>query len=169
MGPSRKYDSNFFVILTPPPPCQQLSAFQYPLPKKYICQHLSNWAPRPSFRSCMQQVFFFKKKTVDVFTLVHALFAILWKVQIKITSNRAKTCPPVFFCCFNIKKNADIIILETPTTLMSSNVSKCQPPPPLKSADVLYGWSLSPFFHVVILRVLSIRKLRAYLAKKSKN
>ena len=96
----------------------------------------------------MQQVFFFKKKTVDVFTLVHALFAILWKVQIKITSNRAKTCPPVFFVALiYVKKNADIIILETPTTLMSSNVSKCQPPPPLKSADVLYGWSLMRLFH----------------------
>ena len=38
-------------------------------------------------------------------------------------------------------KNADIIILETPTPLMSSNVSICQPPPPLKSADILCGRS----------------------------
>ena len=40
-------------------------------------------------------------------------------------------------------KFADVIILETPTPLVSSNVSIRQPPPPLKSADVLYGWSLS--------------------------
>ena len=40
-------------------------------------------------------------------------------------------------------KFADVIILEIPTPLMSSNVSILQPPPPLKSADVLYGWSLS--------------------------
>ena len=38
-------------------------------------------------------------------------------------------------------KFADVIILETPTPLVSSNVSIRQPPPPLKSADVLYGWS----------------------------
>ena len=39
------------------------------------------------------------------------------------------------------KKLADVIILETPTPLVSSHVSIRQPPPPLKSADVLYGWS----------------------------
>ena len=47
-GPSIKYVSTFFVIFDPSlPPCQQSSAFQYPLRKKYvsICQI---YTPPPS-------------------------------------------------------------------------------------------------------------------------
>ena len=51
-------------------------------------------------------------------------------------------------------KFADVIILETPTPLMSSNVSICQPPPPLKSADVLYGWSLTSGSWVLLIQDL---------------
>ena len=54
-------------------------------------------------------------------------------------------------------KFADVIILETPTPLVSSNVSIRQPPPPLKSADVLYGWSL------VLNKTFNIKT--TYLAK----
>ena len=74
---------------------------------------------------------------------------ILWKVQIKSSLKRSQTLSSSFVYNLDFeKKNADIIILETPTPLMSSNVSICQPPPPLKSADVLYGWSLSLYVHI---------------------
>ena len=41
-----------------------------------------------------------------------------------------------------VLKITDIIIIDTSTPLMSSSVTIWQPPPPLKSAGVLYGWSL---------------------------
>ena len=55
-------------------------------------------------------------------------------------------------------KFADVIILETPTPLVSSNVSIWQPPIPLKSADVLYGWSPC-VFHELSLRSFFINLL----------
>ena len=102
LGTIHKIRQHFFSdFWHPPPPCQQLSAFQYPLPKKYV----------------------------------------------SICQIESLSCSFVNGLNFE-KKNADIIILETPTPLMSSNVNICQPPPPLKSADVLYGWSLSLYVHI---------------------
>jgi hypothetical protein len=45
----------------------------------------------------------FLKKEVEVFTLVYALFAILWKVQKKSSLKPCPECPPVLFMALILK------------------------------------------------------------------
>jgi hypothetical protein len=127
-GPSIKYVSTFWVIFDPSLP-HVSNPQHFNTPSLKSMSAFAKFIPPPPPPSSLK------------FTFIRKFLKAQIKISLKKPPPQKKSSYFVYRFNFEQTKWLEKTMRDLQNLLTSSNVSIWQPPPPLKSADVLYGWS----------------------------